>query len=78
MKLTSQYHFICYQFSELLKVEFPEDYEKDSWQLSDVEKLNGIPVLKEKGNQLFKEKKYSEAAENYSEAICYCEQLMLK
>ncbi|XP_077298696.1 AH receptor-interacting protein-like isoform X2 [Arctopsyche grandis] len=63
---------------ELLKVEFPEDYCKDSWQLSDDEKLTAIPVLKEKGNNLFKDKLYSEAADAYSEAICFCEQLMLK
>lgn len=35
-------------------------------------------MLKESGNELFKEKKYSEASKKYEEALGYIEQLMLK
>ena len=64
--------------SELVKIERPEDYEKDSWTLTDNEKLQKIPALKEQGNKYFSEKKYTEAAEKYFEALGFLEQLVLK
>ncbi|XP_044737631.1 AH receptor-interacting protein [Chrysoperla carnea] len=63
---------------ELLKVESPNDYKKELWQLSDDEKLKMIPVIRERGNIEFHEKNYAAAAETYGEAIGLLEQLMLK
>ncbi|KAK3084968.1 hypothetical protein FSP39_022158 [Pinctada imbricata] len=63
---------------ELLRVERPGEYEKESWVMTEDEKKNKIPQLKEEGNRLFKEKKYAEAAEKYSEALGYLEQFILK
>ena len=63
---------------ELLKVEKAGEYEKDSWILTEEEKGKKIPLLKEEGNKLFKEKKYAEAAEKYSEALGFLEQFILK
>lgn len=74
MKNPKQLRFIL----ELVKIERPEDYEKDSWTLTDDEKLQKIPILKEQGNKFFSEKKYSEAAEKYFAALGFLEQLVLK
>ncbi len=63
---------------ELSKVEKPGEYKKDSWILSEEERIKLIPQLKESGNALFKEKKYSEAMEKYGEALTYLEDLMIK
>lgn len=70
----SQLHF---WLPELTKVIQPSEYEKESWQMTEDEKLNNIPILREKGNKLFKDKKIDEAASNYAVAIGILEQLML-
>lgn len=46
--------------------------------MDEKEKLNAIPRMKDEGNELYKEKKYSEAAKIYGEAIGIIEQLQLK
>lgn len=63
---------------ELVKVEQPDEYKKESWQMDEDEKLGTIPKLKEQGNREFKEKRYKEAADAYAQAIGMLEQLMLK
>ncbi|XP_012256693.1 AH receptor-interacting protein [Athalia rosae] len=63
---------------ELLEVVSPADYEKETWQMTEDEKLKNIPSLREKGNILFKEKKYKAASDTYATAIGMLEQLMLK
>ena len=63
---------------ELVKVDKPGEYKKDPWSLSEEERLTQIPILKEEGNLLFKEKKYDEASHKYEEAIGFLEQLILK
>ncbi|XP_046980584.1 aryl-hydrocarbon-interacting protein-like 1 isoform X2 [Schistocerca americana] len=62
---------------ELLKVEGPEEYKKESWQMNADEKLSAVPKLRERGNQLYKEKNFDEAAGLYAEALGLLEQLML-
>jgi AH receptor-interacting protein len=61
----------------LLKVEAPEDYQKESWQMNEEEKLNAIPSLHAEGNSLFYSKNYEAASEKYALAIDMLEQLML-
>lgn len=63
---------------ELLEVELPEQYEKDSWQLTDDEKTVAIETLRERGNQYYKMKNYQKAEESYRSALGMLEQLMLK
>ena len=63
---------------ELLKVELPDEYEKESWQMGEDEKLARIPQLKEEGNKLYNSKEYIKAADKYAFAIGMLEQLMLK
>lgn len=65
-------------FLELMKVESPEDYQKESWQLSEEERLQMVPVLRERGNNAFKNKDYTAASDCYAVAIGYLEQLSLK
>lgn len=62
---------------ELIKVEGPEEYKKESWQMNADEKLSTVPKLREKGNQLYKEKNFDGAADQYAEALGLLEQLML-
>lgn len=61
-----------------MKVERPGSYEKEAWTMTDDEKQTHIPNLKEKGNELYKQKKFSEAADKYAEAIGLLEQLIMK
>ena len=61
-----------------MKVERPGSFEKEVWTMTDEEKLARLPSLRKSGNTLFKEKKYSEAAEKYAEAIGSMEQLLTK
>lgn len=63
---------------DLVKVEQPEDYEKDLWQLDDGERLKLIPELKSQGNEYFKNKDYKQASELYAKAIGMLEQFMTR
>ncbi|KAG5895136.1 hypothetical protein JTB14_008570 [Gonioctena quinquepunctata] len=63
---------------ELVKVEQPEDYEKETWQMAEEEKIDMIPKLKEQGNEEYKNKNYEKAAALYAKAVAMLEQLMLK
>lgn len=42
------------------------------------ERLEMIPVLKDKGNKLYGEKKYKEAEAAYTQALGMLEQLMIR
>jgi len=61
---------------ELLSVE--DEYKKEMWQLSEGEKIDLVPRLKEEGNELFRKGQNHEAADKYSEALGILEQLMLR
>ena len=63
---------------ELVDVKQPDDYEKDLWQLSEDERLQLVPELKQKGNDEYNKKNYALAADTYAQAIGILEQLMLK
>lgn len=63
---------------ELLTVELPDEYKKESWQMNAEEKLSSVPQLKAEGNRLYNDKKFSEASDRYADAIGRLEQLMLR
>jgi AH receptor-interacting protein len=63
---------------EVLSIEHPDNYEKESWQLNDDEKLKSIDENRIKGNDLFKKNRLNEAEESYSKALGVIEQLMLR
>ncbi|KAF7219029.1 aryl-hydrocarbon-interacting protein-like 1 isoform X3 [Nothobranchius furzeri] len=50
-------------------VQQPSEYNRESWALSDEERLKVVPVLHGQGNKLFKQGRYQEAAQKYKEAL---------
>ncbi|KAM6946307.1 aryl-hydrocarbon-interacting protein-like 1 [Aplochiton taeniatus] len=54
---------------ELVKVQQPSEYERESWALSDEERMKVVPVLHGQGNSLFKKSRYDEAMQKYKEGI---------
>ena len=63
---------------ELLSVEYPEQYDKEIWQMSTQEMLDSIPRYRNEGNVLYSNKQYSEAGLLYSKALGIVEQLLLR
>lgn len=57
--------------SRLLKsqVQQPGEYNRETWALSDEERLKAVPVLHGQGNKLFKQGEYEKATQKYKEAI---------
>ena len=62
----------------MLSAEDPDDYEKESWQYADDEKLIAVNRYKDQGNESYKQKDYLKAEENYRTALGMVEQLILK
>uniref|UniRef100_A0A1B6LD13 peptidylprolyl isomerase n=1 Tax=Graphocephala atropunctata TaxID=36148 RepID=A0A1B6LD13_9HEMI len=63
---------------ELVKVERAGEYAQESWQLTEDEKLAAVPQLREQGNDLYRQRQYTAAADKYAQAIGYLEQLLLR
>lgn len=63
---------------ENLSIELPEDYEKESWQLNENEKLESVEGYRARGNEMFKNNNFPGAEEMYSLALGVLEQLMLR
>ena len=63
---------------ELLHVEKPGSYKQDSWAMTDEEKVELVPKLKEDGNELYRNKNYKQASDKYFEALGYLESLSIK
>lgn len=51
------------------QVQQPSEYNRESWALSDEERLKAVPVLHGQGNKLYKEGRYQDATLKYKEAI---------
>lgn len=47
----------------------PSEYNRETWALSDAERLKVVPVLHGQGNKLFKQGEYEKATHKYKEAI---------
>lgn len=76
-KLMEERSPLAFEF-ELLRVEQPGDYKKDSWAMTEPEKTAAVPVLKEEGNALYRAGEYHRAAEKYFEALSYLEEMVIK
>ncbi|EDO41295.1 predicted protein [Nematostella vectensis] len=63
---------------ELISVNKPGEYKKETWQMDPKEKLAAIPKYKEEGNELYVDGKYKDAAEKYAEALGCLEQLSIR
>ncbi|XP_013792571.1 AH receptor-interacting protein-like [Limulus polyphemus] len=69
---------LSFCISELLQLEAPGDYDKESWAMEPEEKLASVPKLREEGNVLYRTKEYKRAADKYAEALNRLEQLLLR
>ena len=47
----------------------PSEYNRETWALSDEERLKAVPVLHGQGNKLYKQGHYEDATQKYKEAI---------
>ncbi len=63
---------------EVISIEEPESYKKETWQMDAQEKLDSIPKLREEGNSLYRQNRTEEASQKYFQAIGMLEQLMLR
>ncbi|XP_061074135.1 aryl-hydrocarbon-interacting protein-like 1 isoform X2 [Conger conger] len=63
---------------ELVKVEQPSEYDRESWALSDEERLKVVPLLHGQGNKLFKQGHYPQAANKYKEGIICIKNIQTK
>ncbi|XP_071061388.1 aryl-hydrocarbon-interacting protein-like 1 [Pseudochaenichthys georgianus] len=54
---------------ELLRVQQPSEYNRETWAMNDEERLKVVPVLHGQGNKLYKQGNYDEATQKYKEAI---------
>uniref|UniRef100_A0A8C5S490 AIP/AIPL N-terminal FKBP-type PPIase domain-containing protein n=1 Tax=Laticauda laticaudata TaxID=8630 RepID=A0A8C5S490_LATLA len=63
---------------ELFKVEDPSSYRRDTWAMSNDEKLAAVPKLHTEGNRLVLSRKFKEAAEKYQEAVICLRNLQVK
>ena len=63
---------------EVLSIERPDEYKKESWQMDADEKLGNVPKLKEEGNAMYRAGMIRDAADKYWEALSLLEQLMLR
>lgn len=63
---------------EIISIEQPNEYQKESWQLNDDEKTVAIRTLREEGNNLYKKGDRDAAEEKYKMAIGMIEQLLMK
>ncbi|XP_029469141.1 aryl-hydrocarbon-interacting protein-like 1 isoform X2 [Rhinatrema bivittatum] len=63
---------------ELLKVESPNTYKRESWAMNNEEKLRAVPILHGEGNRLFKLGRYEEAINKYREAVICLKNIQTK
>ncbi|KAG7173420.1 AH receptor-interacting protein-like [Homarus americanus] len=63
---------------ELVKVAGAGSYEKEFWAMTENERIESIPALKEQGNAFYKAGDHEAASKKYSEALGRLEQLMLR
>ncbi|XP_061074138.1 aryl-hydrocarbon-interacting protein-like 1 isoform X5 [Conger conger] len=59
-------------------VEQPSEYDRESWALSDEERLKVVPLLHGQGNKLFKQGHYPQAANKYKEGIICIKNIQTK
>ncbi|XP_073421675.1 aryl-hydrocarbon-interacting protein-like 1 isoform X4 [Dendrobates tinctorius] len=63
---------------ELLKVESPSMYKRETWALNNDEKLKVVPLLHGEGNRLFKLGRFEDANNKYREALICLKNLQTK
>ena len=76
--MVSSYVNHKFDCTELISVQQPGQYEREYWQITDVNKREMIPQLKEGGNQYYRSKEYEKAVEKYEMALNFIDQLQLR
>lgn len=61
--------WFCYFVCCVVQVQQPSEYHRESWAMSDEERLKAVPVLHGQGNKLYKQGRFEEATNKYKEAI---------
>ncbi len=59
-------------------MEYPGQYEKEMWQITNENKLELIPQLKDEGNEFYRKGEYEKALEKYQLALTFIDQLQLR
>lgn len=77
-RVTGVHFLLNWLIAELISVELPHEYEKETWQLNDDERSNTIKENRELGNELYRNGKIAEAEEKYRAALAIIEQLLIK
>ncbi|KAJ3590659.1 hypothetical protein NHX12_008608 [Muraenolepis orangiensis] len=67
-----------YFILELIEVQQPSEYNRETWALNDVERLKAVPVLHGQGNKLYKLGRYQEATQKYKEAVVCIKNIQTK
>ena len=76
-RLYQDMHPLAFEL-ELLKIDQPGEYKKESWAMSVEEKEEAIVRLREEGNLLYRAGNHEDASSKYFEALGYLEQLSLR
>ncbi|XP_034404687.1 aryl-hydrocarbon-interacting protein-like 1 isoform X4 [Cyclopterus lumpus] len=67
-----------YFVMELIRVQQPSEYNRETWAMSDKERLKVVPVLHGQGNKLYKQGHYQDATQKYKEAIICLKNVQMK
>lgn len=59
-------------------MEAPSEYQRETWNLNNKEKMQAVPILHGEGNRLFKLGRYEDASSKYQEAIVCLRNLQTK
>lgn len=69
---------LVFSFTEIVEVEYPGQFKKELWQMSEGEKQDAVPDLHQSGNRLYREEKLKEASECYAKALGLMEQMLTR
>lgn len=64
--------------SEIISIDLPNEYEKESWQLSEDERVVTVRKNRELGNDLYRKGQIKQAEEKYKQALGIVEQQLMK
>lgn len=73
------FSFFFFIFSlEIISIDLPNEYEKESWQLNENERVDTVQKNRQLGNDLYRNGQIKEAEEKYKQALGIVEQQLMK